>query len=74
LIIKTAKKLVNAGPTIAKIPVLSGPIRATAAVVKKVGITVQNIAINKINNKLVVFTAGEAIDQVSRLNANWCSY
>ena len=49
----TAKRLVNAGPIMATIPVRSGPIRETAAVVKNVGITVQKIAIIKINLKAV---------------------
>ena len=38
----------NAGPMVATMPVLSAPMRATAAVVKKVGTTVQKIAMNKI--------------------------
>lgn len=46
--ISTAKVLVNAGPTIATMPVLSAPMRATADVVKKLGITVQKIAMIKI--------------------------
>ena len=54
--IQTANMLVKPGPIIAAIPVLSAPILVTAAAVKKVGITVQKIAIIKINNIAVLLT------------------
>lgn len=60
-----ANELVKAGPTIATIPVLFAPILAMADVVKKVGITVQKIAMTKIQNSPMAFTSGVDIDLVS---------
>ena len=57
--------LVKAGPIIEIIPVRSAPIRATAEVVKKVGMTVQNTAINRIHKRPVVVTIGSLSERVS---------
>ena len=62
--IMIAKQLVNAGPTMATIPVLFAPMRATAAVVKNVGITVQKIAITSIQKRPSALTSGALILRV----------
>ena len=62
----TAKILVKPGPIIATIPVRSAPILLIAAVVKNVGITVQNIAINRMSSYAWLFICVLVIEWVRK--------